>query len=154
MFFDWHKITLAKKVLILFTVFAIVVIGVFAFNFYFSNSDNNLSNESETGSIVSSPPKGSSAQSSEPGTVSIASILSADRESLTKQLAGDICDVFVTMPDKEEKFFKTMDCTDLDNIELVQDELFEFLGHQLGDYIITVFSDKIRQGVSFSLTIE
>lgn len=122
MFFGSHEFKFPRGILLFFIVFAVGATGVYLTSFYFARF----------------------ASSSEPTTPLTASIFTMDREAVAEEFSGESCDIFVTMPNKQLKYFDTVDCAELGNIESIRDQLFDFSGEQMGEYTVTIFSDRIR----------
>jgi len=69
-----------------------------------------------------------------------------------KNLEGDSCDVFVSGPSKEMKYYGTYKCSDLSSTFMSESSFSSLSG--LGVYNLVVFSEKAKSGYDASIEIK
>lgn len=79
--------------------------------------------------------------------------LSGSFATTAKEFSGTNCDVFVSPPDKLIKYFKTVECKDLDKTAVTDDELLGLGNGVKGVYTLIIFSNETSEGKSLSFKI-
>lgn len=131
---DKHGFSLGK--IWIFVIVFVILVGLgiaFSYNFFFKTH------------FLSYP-------SSEVGLFSQAAV-SGSFSTSAKEFSGASCDVFVSPPNKQIKYFTTVECKDLGKTAVTDDELLGFGNGMKGVYTLIVFSQETSEGKIFSFKI-
>lgn len=70
----------------------------------------------------------------------------------TASLSGlQNCDIYVSGPNKQMKYFETVSCDSLSSIEISRADLLNLFGNQTGTYTILINSDSKGSILQFSI---
>ncbi len=63
------------------------------------------------------------------------------------------CDIYVSGPNKQIKYFQTVNCDKLSSTEISKQTLLSLFNNQQGIYTITIFAQNISRGTNVSFEI-
>lgn len=74
--------------------------------------------------------------------------------ALSPSLPAGSCDIFITGPDRQMKYYSTAPCENLDKTTIAKEEFLSFGNYAKGSYTVTIFSEATGTGTTFSFRID
>ena len=68
-------------------------------------------------------------------------------------ISAENCDIFISPPDRQIKYFDTIACGDLGNTTVTKNDLLSFGNNQSGVYALIVSGEDSKEGTIFAFAI-
>jgi len=74
--------------------------------------------------------------------------------ALSPSFATGNCNIFITGPGRQMKYYSTVPCENLDSTTIAKEEFLSFGNYAKGSYTVTIFSEATGKGTTFSFRID